>query len=39
MGPKFVADFVDIQDPDARAIRMRDAFERVDQLLRMLGVR
>jgi hypothetical protein len=39
MGPKFVADFEDIRDSDMRAIRTRDAFERVNQLLRMLGVR
>jgi hypothetical protein len=39
MGPKFVADFEDIQDLDARAIRTRDAYERVDHLLRVLGVR
>jgi hypothetical protein len=38
MGPKFVADFEDIQDSDARAIRTRDAYERVDHLLRTLGV-
>ena len=38
MGPKFVADFEDIQDQDERAIRMRDAYERVSHLLRDLGV-
>jgi len=38
MGPKFVADFEDIQDRDERAIRMRDAYERVSHLLRDLGV-
>jgi len=38
MGPKFVADFEDIQDQDARAIRTRDAYERVNHLLSMLGV-
>jgi hypothetical protein len=39
MGPKFVADFEDIQDQDVRAQRTRDAFERVNYLLRVLGVR
>lgn len=38
VGPKFVADFEDIQDPDERAIRMRDAYERVAYLLRILGL-
>ncbi|HYL38373.1 MAG TPA: hypothetical protein VEV17_20820 [Bryobacteraceae bacterium] len=39
MGPRFVADFEDIQDQNLRAIRTRDAYERVDHLLRKLGVR
>jgi hypothetical protein len=39
MGPKFVADFEDIQDQNERAQRTRDAFERVDYLLKALGVR
>ena len=38
-GPKFVADFEDLTDPDERARVMRDAFERVDYLLRALGIR
>src|SRR5260370_13791363 len=38
MGPKFVADFEDIQDLHERAIRMRDAYERVSHLLGALGV-
>ena len=38
MGPKFVADFEDIQDPDERAIRMRDAYERVSHLLELLSL-
>jgi hypothetical protein len=29
-GPRFVADFEDIRDRDARAVRTRDAFERVN---------
>src|SRR5208283_6223372 len=39
MGPKFVADFEDIQDRDERALRTRDAFERVSYLLKALGLR
>lgn len=39
MGPKFVADFEDIQDQEERAIRMRDAYERVSHLLHALGLR
>lgn len=39
MGPKFVADFEDIQDGEERAIRTRDAYERVAHLLGALGVR
>ncbi len=39
IGPKFVADFENIQDQDERAIRTRDAYERVDYLLRALGLR
>ncbi|MGA3257591.1 MAG: hypothetical protein ABSE35_01835 [Bryobacteraceae bacterium] len=38
MGPKFVADFEDIQDRDERALRTRDAFERVSYLLKALGL-
>ena len=38
MGPKFIADFEDIQDSDERAIRMRDAYERVNHLLSALGI-
>jgi len=32
MGPKFVADFEDIQGRDERAPRTRDAFKRVTRL-------
>ncbi len=39
MGPKFVADFEDIQDGDERAIRTRDAYERVVHLMSALGLR
>jgi hypothetical protein len=38
MGPKFVADFEDLQDREARAIRTRDAYERVNHLLRALSM-
>jgi len=38
MGPKFVADFEDIQDRDARAMRTRDAYERVNHLLSTLNI-
>jgi len=36
-GPMAVADFEEITDPDERAIRQRDAFERVRDLLSRLG--
>ncbi|MFN0106481.1 MAG: hypothetical protein ACKV2U_30865 [Bryobacteraceae bacterium] len=38
MGPKFVADLEDVQDAEDRAARMRDAFEKVDYLLRSLKI-
>ncbi len=38
MGPKFVADFEDIQDEDERAIRTRDAYERVRHLMELIGL-
>jgi hypothetical protein len=38
VGPKFVADFEEIRDPEEREIRMRDAFERVRYLLSKLGM-
>ena len=37
IGPKSVADFDEITDEDARAIRQRDAYERVNALLQRLG--
>ena len=37
-GPKWVADFDGLTDPEARAIRQRDAFERVHRLLGLLGI-
>lgn len=37
-GPRFVADFEEIVDSEERAIRERDAYEKVNYLLRRLGV-
>ncbi len=39
VGPKFVADFEDVQEPEERAALMRDAFEKMDYLLRALKIR
>jgi hypothetical protein len=39
VGPKFVADFEDVHEEAARAILVRDAFERVDYVLRQLQLR
>jgi hypothetical protein len=38
IGPKSVADFEEVTDREARDLRQRDAFERVDLLLGRLGV-
>ena len=38
VGPKWAADFDEIDDPEARAMRQRDAYERVVGLLSRLGV-
>ena len=38
IGPKWVADFDEISDPEARAMRQRDAYERVTNLLAKLGL-
>lgn len=38
IGPKSVADFEEITDREARELRQRDAFERIDHLLGQLGV-
>ena len=38
IGPKSVADFEEIADQEERGLRQRDAFERVDYLLRQLGM-
>ena len=39
VGPKFVADFEDVQEPEERAALMRDSFEKMDYLLRALKIR
>jgi len=39
VGPKFVADFEEVQDREDRALLLRDAFEKVDHLLRSLKIR
>jgi hypothetical protein len=39
VGPRDVADFEGLLDQDDRAIRQRDAFEKVNHLLRQLGIR
>jgi hypothetical protein len=38
VGPKWCADFDEISNPQDRAIRQRDAFERVNDLLTRLGL-
>ena len=38
VGPKWVADFLDIAEPEERAIRMRDAYETVSRLLDILQI-
>jgi len=38
-GPKFVADFEELDDTEERAILERDAFEKVKYLLEKLGVK
>ena len=39
VGPTFVVDFLEEADPDTRAMIQRDAFEKMDYLLRSLGIR
>jgi hypothetical protein len=38
VGPTWCADFDEINDPDDRQVRIRDAFERVADLLKRLGI-
>jgi hypothetical protein len=38
VGPKSVADFEELADPEERAFIRRDAYERVQDLLRKLGI-
>ncbi len=39
IGPKSVADFEGLTDPEERAFLQRDAYERVNYLLEKLGIR
>ena len=39
IGPRFVADFEEITEAEERELIQRDAFERVDYLLKKLGIR
>ncbi|OPZ82581.1 MAG: hypothetical protein BWY77_00098 [bacterium ADurb.Bin431] len=39
IGPKLIADFEGITDPEERARIQRDAFERIDYILRCIGIR
>ena len=39
VGPKFVADFEELEDAEEREILERDAYERVNYLLKKLGIR
>lgn len=38
VGPRFVADFEEITDPEERELRERDAYEKVDYILQKLGI-
>ncbi|MBC8417565.1 MAG: hypothetical protein H8E10_03105 [Desulfobacterales bacterium] len=38
VGPKFVADFEEITDPEERELRERDAYEKVAYILQKLGI-
>ena len=38
VGPRWVADFLEIAEPGDRAIRIRDAYETVSGLLDLLGI-
>ena len=38
VGPKSVADFYELTDPGERAVMQRDAYERVQDVLRRLGI-
>jgi hypothetical protein len=39
VGPIFVVDFLNMTDPNTRAMSQRDVYERMDYLLRRLGIR
>ena len=38
IGPKFIADFEEIVDPEEREMKQRDAYERVNYILSRLGI-
>jgi hypothetical protein len=38
VGPRFVADFEEITDPEERVLRERDAYEKVAYILQKLGI-
>jgi hypothetical protein len=38
LGPRFVADFEELTDPEERAFRQRDAYERMHYVLEKLGI-
>jgi hypothetical protein len=38
VGPRDVADFYDPQDPEERTLHQRDAYEKIDYLLKKLGI-
>ena len=38
VGPRWVADFLEVADPADRAVRSRDAYETVSRLLDLLGI-
>jgi len=38
VGPRFVADFEEITDPEERELRERDAYEKVGYILQKLGI-
>ncbi len=38
VGPKFVADFEEMTDPEDRALRQRDAYEKLHYVLNKLGL-
>lgn len=39
VGPKYVADFEEVTDPEDRALQQRDAYERINYILEKLGIK